>query len=58
MPRKKIIEQYERPREKSHWHTFGLQSLPPARFASVTAKILQGRYVLITSHQTNGKAVL
>lgn len=47
MPRKKEPEKYAVLGPKNCWHLYGLQVLPPNKFANAVGEILKGRYTLI-----------
>ena len=48
MPKRKEAEKFATVGAKDCWHSYGLQTLTPAKFAMVVGKILSGNYVLIT----------
>jgi len=47
MPKRKEAEQFAKLGEKDCWHLYGLQVLPPNKFAFVVSKVLRGNYALI-----------
>ena len=49
MPKRREPIKFSRPREITHWHLYKLQSLSPAQFSDVAQKILDGRYVVVTT---------
>jgi hypothetical protein len=48
MPKRKETEKFAAVGSKDCWHSYGLQTLAPAKFAMVVGKILSGNYMLIT----------
>jgi hypothetical protein len=48
MPKRKEAEKFAAVGMKDCWHSYGLQVLPPGKFAAVVSKILNGNYVLIS----------
>jgi hypothetical protein len=48
MPKRKEAEKFAAVGGKDCWHSYGLQTLSPTKFATVVGRILSGNYVLIT----------
>lgn len=48
MPKRKETEKFAAVGSKDCWHSYGLQTLAPGKFAMVVGKILSGNYMLIT----------
>jgi hypothetical protein len=48
MPKRKEAEKFAAVGSKDCWHSYGLQTLTPAKFAMVVGKILSGNYVLVS----------
>ncbi len=53
MPKRKEIEKFAAVGSKDCWHSYGLQTLSPTKFAVVVGKILSGNYVLISQRTEN-----
>ncbi len=49
MPKRRKPIEFSRPREITTWHLYKLQSLSPSQFSDVAQKILDGRYVVVTT---------
>jgi len=47
MPARKGAERFAKVAVKDCWHPYGLQSLAPEKFASVTSLILKGKFALL-----------
>lgn len=57
MPRKKEPEKYAVLGRKDCWHVYGLQGLPPKKFALVVSSILNGRHALIRTKLQDRTAI-
>ena len=57
MPRKKEPEKYAVLGRKDCWHVYGLQGLPPKKFAFVVSSILNGRHDLIRTKLQDRTAI-
>jgi hypothetical protein len=49
MPKRKEAEEFAELEAKECWHAYSLQSLNPAKFSQVVAKILAGNYGLVNN---------
>ena len=51
MPKRKEAERFAVLGEKDCWQLYGLQGLPPKKFASVVTNVLAGRYILVNTRE-------